>query len=127
MNETGGEVPVPPAAKNLLNPVAITAQSLEYGKMMYEDNCIVCHGPQGGGNGYVVGSGKYPQPPSLNGPGSRAMEDGEIYHIISNGRGSMWPYKNNLYPLERWSVVNYVRALQRADAPEPQDIEDLRE
>jgi len=113
-------------AKELGNPVAITEDSLRYGKQLYETNCIVCHGPKGHGNGYVVGTEKYPMPPSLNSPRVRNWEDGEVYHVITNGQGRMWSYKNNLYPLERWAVVNYVRALQRADYPEPQDVERTR-
>ena len=115
----------PEGAKALDNPVAITKDSLRYGKLMYETNCVVCHGESGYGNGYVVGTDKYPQPPSLTSSRVRNWEDGEIYHVISNGQGRMWSYKNNLYPLERWALVNYVRALQRADYPEPQDLEQL--
>lgn len=114
-------------AKALKNPVGIDAKSLEYGKLMYETTCIVCHGPNGQGNGYVVGEGKYPMPPSLTTQRVRNWEDGEIYHVISHGQGRMWSYKSQLYPLERWAAVNYVRALQRASFPEPQDIEQLGE
>lgn len=114
-------------AKRLVNPVAITTESLNYGKLMYHTNCIVCHGPTGNGNGYVVGTNKYPMPPTLNSKRLRNWDDGEIYHVITHGQGRMWSYKNNLYPLERWAVVNYVRALQRADSPEPQDLERLSE
>ena len=115
-------------SKRLENPVAITEQSLRYGRLMYETNCIVCHGPEGHGNGYVVGDNKFTQkPPTLTSARLRNAEDGEIYHVITNGQGSMWSYKNNLYPTERWAVVNYVRALQRADYPEPEDLDRIRE
>lgn len=114
-------------AKALKNPVSINADSLRYGKLMYETTCIVCHGPAGQGNGYVVGEGKYPAPPSLTTQRVRNWEDGEIYHVISHGQGRMWSYKSQLYPLERWAAVNYVRALQRASFPEPQDIDQLGE
>lgn len=117
----------PEQAKELENPVAMTEDSLRYGKLMYETNCIVCHGEKGHGNGYVVGTEKYPVPPTLTSQRVRNWEDGEIYHVITNGQGRMWSYKNNLYPLERWAVVNYVRALQRADYPEPQDLDRVRE
>ena len=116
----------PEQAKALKNPVGMSTESLRYGKLLYETNCVVCHGPSGHGNGYVVGTNKYPQPPTLNSQRVRTWEDAEIYHVITNGQGRMWSYKNNLYPLERWAVVNYVRALQRADYPEPQDLERVR-
>lgn len=109
------------AAGALGNPVAINESSLRYGKLMYETNCIVCHGPEGKGNGYIIP--KYPQPPSLNSGKLRNAPDGELYHVITHGWQRMWGYKSQLTPLERWSVVNYVRALQRAEYPEPADIE----
>ncbi|MGM0557154.1 MAG: c-type cytochrome [Myxococcota bacterium] len=114
----------PEAAKQLANPVPITEDSLRYGQLAYETTCVVCHGDKGKGYGTVVGEGKvWPRPPSLTSSRLRQMKDGEIYHIISHGRGRMWSYKSQLYPLERWAVVNYVRVLQRADYPEPQDHE----
>jgi mono/diheme cytochrome c family protein len=117
----------PEGAKQLVNPVAVTTDSLRYGKLLYETNCLVCHGATGQGDGYVVGPQKYPVPPVLTSARLRSWEDAEIYHVITNGQGRMWSYKNNLYPLERWAVVNYVRALQRADYPEPQDLERIKE
>lgn len=114
-------------AKQLKNPVAITEDSLRYGQLLYKTNCAVCHGPEGQGNGSVVGAEKYPMPPTLTSSRVRNWEDGEIYHVITNGQGRMWSYKNNLYPLERWAVINYVRAIQRADYPEPQDLDRIRE
>jgi mono/diheme cytochrome c family protein len=117
----------PEGAKQLSNPVSMTTDSLKYGQLLYETNCLVCHGPTGQGDGTVVGANKYPTPPVLTSARLRGWEDAEIYHVISNGQGRMWSYKNNLYPLERWAVVNYVRALQRADYPEPQDLERIKE
>ncbi len=109
------------ASATLKNPVAIDEQSLKYGQMMYETTCIVCHGAKGLGGGYIIP--KYPKPPSLASSKIRGWKDGQIYHVISNGKGRMWSYKSQLTPMERWSVVNYVRALQRAEYPEPEDLE----
>lgn len=117
----------PEQAKVLKNPVAINDESLRYGQLMYDTNCAVCHGELGYGDGSVVGTEKYPMPPTLTSARVRGWEDGEIYHVITNGQGRMWSYKNSLDPVERWAVVNYVRALQRADYPEPQDLDRIRE
>lgn len=109
------------AQTELQNPVPINDDTLRYGKLAYETTCIVCHGKDGRGNGYVVGDGKYPNPPSLTTQRARSFTDGHIYHVITHGQARMWSYKSQLYPIERWAVINYVRALQRAYYPEPQD------
>jgi mono/diheme cytochrome c family protein len=116
------------AVAALDNPVTITDSSLRYGKMMYETNCAVCHGKIGNGEGYIVGSGerKLGGVPSLLSQRVRQWEDAHIYHVVSAGQGRMRPYRNQLKPMERWTVVNYIRALQRAQNPEPADLDRLR-
>lgn len=109
----------------LKNPVPITDDSLRYGKLMYETNCVVCHGPVGEGNGYIVPA--YPMPPSLNSQRVRNWTDGQIFHVITHGQGRMWSYKSQLTIEERWAAVNYVRVLQRAQYPEPQDLDRMTE
>jgi hypothetical protein len=42
---------------------------------------------------------------------TKARTDGYIFGMIRNGRGLMPPY-NRIEELDRWDVVNYVRALQ---------------
>ena len=111
----------------LENPVAITEASLRYGRLQYETACAVCHGPTGDGLGYVVGEGKLENVPALTTDRVRQWDDARIYHIITYGQGRMWSYKNQLDPMERWAVINYIRALQRADYPEPADLERLGE
>lgn len=114
------------AAAQLANPVAATESTLNYGQFLYNTNCAVCHGQDGAGMGTIVVAGAFSQPPTLLSDRLRGSEDGRIFHIITFGQGAMWPYKNQLTPMERWAVVNYVRALQRADYPEPADLDRMR-
>lgn len=114
------------AAELLQNPVPLSKENLEFGRYLFDENCAVCHGSDGHGQGPIVAAGHFGQPPTLNSDNLRARPDGRIYHIITYGQNSMWPYKNNLTEMERWAVVNYVRALQRADFPEPTDLDQMR-
>ena len=108
------------------NPIPMTEENLAYGRYLYEAQCAVCHGMEGHGNGTIVEAGHYGAPPTLNSDALRARPDGHIYHVITYGQGLMWAYNNNLTEMERWAVVNYVRALQRADYPEPIDLDRIR-
>jgi mono/diheme cytochrome c family protein len=108
---------------NLANPVPITSETLRYGKLSYEKTCATCHGDNGKGNGPVAGPNKIQNVPSISSATAAAQDysDARLYRIISHGFGRMWSYKSQLEPMERWAVVNYLRALQRANNPEPWD------
>jgi mono/diheme cytochrome c family protein len=91
------------------NPVASDARSLDNGRKLYQINCATCHGPSGLGNGPTTRYG-------MAGIGlvsaiTVGRTDGYIYGMIRNGRGVM-PSYSRIEELERWDVVNYVRALQ---------------
>lgn len=115
------------ASRQLENPVPLTDDNLEYGRFRYEEQCAVCHGLEGHGQGTIVEAGHYEATvPSFHTPPQRDQTDGDIYHTITYGAGLMWSYEKRLTDMERWAVVNYVRALQRAEYPEPRDVERFR-
>ena len=110
-------------AKGLINPVAVTKKSMARGQDLYMTYCVVCHGDGGLGNGTIIP--KFPKPPALTSRKSRAWTDGQFYHVITNGQNAMPSYANQLRPMERWAVVNYIRALQRAEHPTQSDHDRL--
>ena len=110
-------------AKGMTNPVAITKGSLARGQDLYMTYCVVCHGDKGMGNGTIIP--KFPKPPALTSRKSRAWTDGEFYHVIANGQNAMPSYANQIRPVERWAIVNYIRALQRAEHPTQSDHDRL--
>ena len=77
--------------------------------------CIACHGPSGAGNGLVPQRG-FPPPPSMMTGKSMQMKDGQLFHIITYGQGSMASYAAQIPPGRRWDVINYVRTLQQKAA-----------
>ncbi len=111
-------------AKELVNPLLPTLEVLQTGQKYFDIFCIVCHGPKGDGNGYIVP--KFPQPPSLLTEKIAHWEDGRIYHMITKGRGNMPSYSFQLLPAQRWAVVHYVRVLYRAAHPTLQDLEEMQ-
>lgn len=112
-------------ALELNNPLPRTLTVLQAGQKYYNSYCIVCHGPRGDGQGYIVP--KFPAPPSLLTEKVDNWEDGRIYHIMTRGRGNMPGYATQLEPAQRWSIVHYVRVLYRAAHPAPQDLKDMQE
>ncbi len=96
--------------RNVVNPVARTAASLERGQLLFNTYCIVCHGPAGHSDGTVVP--KFVPPPDLMADATKARTDGYIYAMIKQGRGIMPRYGDKIRGVDRWNVVNYVRKLQ---------------
>lgn len=100
------------AGDELTNPIAPTdAAAVERGAHLYRIFCIVCHGPQGLGDGTVAKRGM-PPPPSLLTGKSVQMKDGQLFHILSYGQGGMGAYASQIAPDDRWKIVLYVRSLQ---------------
>jgi hypothetical protein len=98
------------AGKLLKNPHAITPQSLENGRRLFDIYCSHCHGPNGKGMGIV--STKFIPAPDLTLQMFKDRTDGFIYGQIRSGGPLMPPHGEVLSPTERWDVVNYVRKLQ---------------
>jgi mono/diheme cytochrome c family protein len=48
--------------------------------------------------------------------------DGRLYHTITMGQGLMPSYATQILPEQRWAIVHYVRALQRAARPTAADL-----
>lgn len=104
----------------LVNPLPRTAEVIGRGQRVYMNTCVVCHGPRGDGQGYI--EPLYPQPPLLFSDKVRNWPDSRIFHIITRGQNLMPSYASQILPEDRWAVVHYVRALQRAARPLPQDL-----
>jgi mono/diheme cytochrome c family protein len=49
-----------------------------------------------------------------------------IFHVITNGQNSMPSYLSQITVDERWAIVNYVRALQRAKNAKDSDIKEIQ-
>ena len=105
-----GEQPwtAPASEKGKKNPVARQA-GVQAGQKVFEVNCSLCHGPAGKGDG-PAGMALNPKPKDLSSKEVQAQTDGELFWKISTGRGAM-PSWQTLPEKDRWSVVDYIRAL----------------
>jgi mono/diheme cytochrome c family protein len=107
-------------------PAAITVDRklLERGQERFTIYCAPCHGAVGDGNGVTKRYGMGATP-SYHDDRIRAMAEGEIFNVITNGKGpayNMLPYADKVEPADRWAIVAYVRALQRAQMATIDDV-----
>jgi mono/diheme cytochrome c family protein len=101
--------------------VTVDAAFLQLGRARYTTYCSPCHGVVGDGNGITKQYGMGATP-SYHDDRIRKMPEGEIFNTITNGKNTMLPYADKLLPNERWAVVAYVRALQRAQTGTVADV-----
>lgn len=85
---------------------------LSRGKNRYEAFCTPCHNYDGQGNGAVVKRG-FQNPPNLRDSVTKAKSDAHLFHIISAGQNVMNGYADKIKPNDRWSIVHYVREMQK--------------
>lgn len=98
----------------LENPHTLTEYHWERGAKLYQATCAACHGAAGEADGLVVTKGGFPAPPSFVSRRFRYSQKdnypaGEIYNVITFGRGNMPSHAQQLYPEDRWYVSEYVR------------------
>ncbi len=98
-----------------VTPQAKLDASIQRGAKIFGVFCVSCHGPSGAGDGPVAKRG-FPPPPPLPTGKSVPMKDGQLFHILTYGQGSMSSMAAQLKRGSRWDVINYVRSLQQGAA-----------
>ena len=103
------------------SPVKITAKGMERGRERFNIYCAVCHGGAGDAKSIMVEKGYIP-PPSFHSDLIRNYPDGHIFNVITNGVRNMPSYKFQIPVKDRWLIVNYLRALQRSQNADLEDV-----
>jgi mono/diheme cytochrome c family protein len=101
--------------------VEISHAFLDRGRERYNIYCGVCHGDTGNGRGIVTNYG-WGGPVSLHSDLYRNMTEGEIFNTITHGKNTMYSYADKIKPKDRWAVIAYLRALQRAQNGRVDDV-----
>ncbi len=94
-------------------PMEVNEALVRRGQNRFMVYCYPCHGALGDGNGITKSYGMLVTP-TYHSDRLRTMPEGEIFNTITNGKNTMFPYGDKLSPYDRWAVISYVRALQRA-------------
>jgi mono/diheme cytochrome c family protein len=108
----------------LINPLPRTEAVLLRGKKIYSERCIVCHGPLADGNGSLTAA--YGAKPAnlMSQTFLEGYTDGEMYHVLMKGKNAMPSQAADIVEDDRWAVIHYVRALQRAQNAKDADVEE---
>jgi cytochrome c553 len=104
-------------------PILPTEGSLQKGKELFLQNCSVCHGEKGDGQGPAAAALNPPPANFLEMEHSAIYGPGEKYWIIGNGSEETgMPAFPQLTPLDRWHLVNHIFHLQESESSEVLDL-----
>jgi len=101
----------PAEAKNMVNAVKPSPESLALGKKYYGYDCAMCHGATGNGKGEVDTGEKLPDFTSAS--AMKDLTDGQMFCSLKNGHGHMPKENIRQSPNELWNLVNYIRSLSK--------------
>jgi len=101
--------------------LALDARLMARGRDRYTIYCAPCHGALGDGQGITRGYGMATTA-TYQDDRIRAMAEGEIFNTITHGKNTMLAYGDKLDPRDRWAVIAYLRALERARAGTVADV-----
>ena len=100
------------AGRELRNPFPPSRAVLVRGQQVYTTFCAVCHGVRGAGDGPVIQTKKFPNPPSYADRRLIDMPDGQMFHVITRGTELMPSYAGQISAEDRWKAIHYIRLLQ---------------
>ena len=116
--------PVPLTARFAQNPTPDNPATVAAGRALYQANCVVCHGPQGLGDGPAALT-LNPRPFNLQ-VHVPQHAPGELEYWIANGipftAMPAWSVvdpdtgKPKLTEIERWEIVRFLQALAAGSA-----------
>ena len=104
------------------NPLKITPEVMELGQMRFNTYCQPCHGRLANGKGIVGVRTPTWIASSLLDDRVMAFVDGDFFDVITHGRRSMPAYRYQITANDRWAIIAYVRALQRASHATIEDV-----
>ena len=107
--------------RGIPSPLTVDARFLQRGRERFNISCAPCHGKLGDGNGITKSYGMGATP-TFHDDRIRTMAEGEIFNTITNGKATMMSYADKVVPEDRWAIIAYVRALQRAQHGSVADV-----
>jgi len=99
------------------NPVAPTPEGLAEARKLFGYHCAMCHNKDGDGKGELATEMKLELHDWRDAATLEKMTDGELFFIVSNGKGKMLGGEGDRTPEKiRWNLVNLVRSFAKKGA-----------
>ena len=109
------EFKIPPDDVKKTNPVKPDAASISDGKHLFTSQCAMCHGKDGDGKGDLADDMQLKLPDYRDPAALKDRTDGELFYIITNGKGDMPGEGDRLAVNQRWNLINFIRSLASKD------------
>ena len=107
------EFKIPPEYVKMENPAKPTPAALADARRLYGYDCAMCHGKEGDGKGDLGLEMKlelkdWRDPASLE-----KLTDGELFYILTKGKGKMVAEEPRANDQQRWQLVNLMRSFAK--------------
>jgi hypothetical protein len=108
-------------------PVEVSYENMLRGQELFAIFCAICHGETGNGRG-VIAQERYGYPTIVSLLQKRIIDqpEGELFNTITYGKNTMGAYGAKIRVEDRWKVVLYMRALQRAATATVDDVPEAK-
>jgi len=103
---------IPAKFKDMKNPVATSAASVQAGEALYKKNCASCHGKTGLGDGSKAKT-LDSFPGDFSSADFQKQSDGTLFYQTKFGRNDMPKYDKKIEDTDIWNLVNYMRTLKK--------------
>lgn len=114
-----GEPQMTPEDAAKKNPIAPTSEGLAEARKLYGYHCAMCHNKDGDGKGELALEMKLDLHNWRDASSIEKITDGELFFIISNGKGKMLGGEGDRTPEKmRWNLVNLVHSFAKKGAGE---------
>lgn len=100
-------------AATIKSPLAaLDSNQMLEAQRLYNINCAICHGVNMDAQGPLAVSGKVGGIANLKLDQFVKEPEGQVFHVVTYGKGNMGSYAAQLDRKQRWMVVQYVKAEQ---------------
>ncbi len=109
---------IPPEEAARKNPVSSTPEGLAEARRFYKYQCAMCHGENGDGKGDLVETMKLKMNDWRDVASLADRTDGELYYVLTNGKGAMSGQGDRTKEQMRWNLINLTRSFSKKDSKE---------